>query len=66
MNCWHRRYGFGVVSPQYSLLYHLNRSVRCVDCQAPLHKTHETVVSGHRCLACYEAWLSTQQRMASH
>lgn len=38
---------------QYSPVYHLSRSVRCVSCQTPLVKDVDFVRRGFRCLVCW-------------
>ena len=50
-----RRLGRGMGQNVYSHDYHLSRAVRCVDCDALLHKTHQYVQYGNRCIPCYQA-----------
>jgi hypothetical protein len=38
---------------QYSHVYHLSRSVRCVSCSVLLVKDHHFVFRGHRCMRCW-------------
>lgn len=64
MNRWQRRHGLGVASPQYSPDFHLNRPVKCVDCEVPLHKTHFFVFYGYRCSSCYDTFLQAQAQQA--
>ncbi len=66
MGVWQRHHGLGLVSPQFSSDYHLNRPVKCPDCGTLLHKTRFSVLYGHRCDSCYAAWTQAQAAMASH
>jgi predicted GNAT superfamily acetyltransferase len=49
------KHGRGNHHNQYSHEYHLSRAVRCSECGVALHKTHQFVWYGNRCMECYRA-----------
>lgn len=50
----------------YSPSFHLNRTVRCQDCDSELHKNHYFVFYGNRCRPCWEIFIASQSNTASH
>lgn len=43
---------------QYSLMHHLSRKVRCLDCGMELHKNHDFVLHGFRCYPCWSEYVT--------